>query len=96
MQGPPRQSLHHRHETVLDPPYQLLRGWLLVHHSRWGGASATLWRWGLGKEDDGLQNRVVINIQRNNPIPLSFYKHLPGEVGGAGFAFSHFPTLLGN
>jgi hypothetical protein len=31
-----------------------------------GGASATLWRWGLGKEDDGLQNRVVINFQRNN------------------------------
>jgi hypothetical protein len=27
-----------------------------------GGVSATLWRWGLGKEDDGLQNRVVINI----------------------------------
>jgi glycerol uptake facilitator-like aquaporin len=26
------------------------------------GVSATLWRWGLGKEDDGLQSRVVINI----------------------------------
>jgi hypothetical protein len=35
-----------------------------------GGISATLWRWGLGKEDEGLQNRVVINIQQNNSIPL--------------------------
>jgi hypothetical protein len=26
------------------------------------GVSATLWRWGLGKEDDGLQSIVVINI----------------------------------
>jgi hypothetical protein len=61
-----------------------------------GGTSATLWCWGLGKEDDGLQNRVVINIQQNNSIPLSFDKHLPGEVGGAGFAFPHFPALLGD
>jgi hypothetical protein len=35
-----------------------------------GGISATLWRWGLGKEDEGLQNRVVISIQQNNLIPL--------------------------
>jgi hypothetical protein len=35
-----------------------------------GGISATLWRWGLGKEDDGLQNRVVVSIQQNNSIPL--------------------------
>jgi hypothetical protein len=35
-----------------------------------GGTSATLWRWGLGKEDEGLQNRVVISIQQSNSIPL--------------------------
>jgi hypothetical protein len=35
-----------------------------------GGILATLWRWGLGKEDDGLQNRVVVSIQQNNSIPL--------------------------
>jgi hypothetical protein len=29
------------------------------------GVSATFWRWGLGKEDDGLQSRVVINISTN-------------------------------
>jgi hypothetical protein len=31
-----------------------------------GGTSATLWRWELGKEDEGLQDRVVIGIQQNN------------------------------
>jgi hypothetical protein len=35
-----------------------------------GGISATLWRWGLGKEDKGLQDRVVISIQHNNSTPL--------------------------
>jgi hypothetical protein len=35
-----------------------------------GGVSTTLCRWGLGKEDEGLQNRVVISIQQNNSIPL--------------------------
>jgi hypothetical protein len=35
-----------------------------------GGISATLWCWGLGKEDEGLQNRVIISIQQNNSIPL--------------------------
>jgi hypothetical protein len=35
-----------------------------------GGTSATLWRWGLGKEDEGMQNRVVISIQQSNSIPL--------------------------
>jgi hypothetical protein len=34
------------------------------------GVSATLWRWGLGKEDEGLQNRVVISISQNNSTPL--------------------------
>jgi glycerol uptake facilitator-like aquaporin len=29
------------------------------------GVSATFWCWGLGKEDDGLQSRVVINISTN-------------------------------
>jgi hypothetical protein len=35
-----------------------------------GGVSTALCRWGLGKEDEGLQNRVVISIQQNNSIPL--------------------------
>jgi hypothetical protein len=35
-----------------------------------GGVSTTLCRWGLGKEDEGLQNRVVISIRQNNSIPL--------------------------
>jgi hypothetical protein len=35
-----------------------------------GGVSTTLCRWGLGKEDEGLQNRVVISIQQKNLIPL--------------------------
>jgi hypothetical protein len=35
-----------------------------------GGISATLWHWGLGKEDEGLQDRVVISIQHNNSTPL--------------------------
>jgi hypothetical protein len=35
-----------------------------------GGISATFWRWGLGKEDEGLQNRVVISILQNNLTPL--------------------------
>jgi hypothetical protein len=61
-----------------------------------GGTSATLWRWGLGKEDEGLQNRVVISIQQNNSTPLWFDKHLPGEVSSAGFAFPHFLALPGN
>jgi hypothetical protein len=34
------------------------------------GVSTTLWRWGLGKEDKGLQNRVVISIHQNNSISL--------------------------
>jgi hypothetical protein len=34
------------------------------------GVSTTLWHWGLGREDEGLQNRVVISIQQNNSIPL--------------------------
>jgi hypothetical protein len=34
------------------------------------GVSTTLWRWRLGKEDEGLQNRVVISIQQNNSISL--------------------------
>jgi hypothetical protein len=34
------------------------------------GASTTLWRWGLGKEDEGLQNSVIISIQQNNSISL--------------------------
>jgi hypothetical protein len=33
-----------------------------------GAISATLWRWGLGMEDEGLQNRVVISIQQNTFI----------------------------
>jgi hypothetical protein len=61
-----------------------------------GGVSTTLCRWGLGKEDEGLQNRVVISIQQNNSIPLKFDKHLPGEVGGAGFAFPHLPASPGD
>jgi hypothetical protein len=32
------------------------------------GVSTTFRRWGLGKEDEGLQNRVVISIQQNNSI----------------------------
>jgi hypothetical protein len=32
--------------------------------------STTLWRWGLGKEDEGLQNSVIIGIQQNNSISL--------------------------
>jgi hypothetical protein len=35
-----------------------------------GGVLTTLCRWGLGKEDEGLQNRVVNSIQQNNSIPL--------------------------
>jgi hypothetical protein len=35
-----------------------------------GGISATLWHWGLGMEDEGLQNRVVISVQQNNSTPL--------------------------
>jgi hypothetical protein len=35
-----------------------------------GDVSTTLCRWGLGKEDEGLQNRVVTSIQQNNSIPL--------------------------
>jgi hypothetical protein len=35
-----------------------------------GGVSATLWRWGLGKEDEGLQNRVLVSIQQYNSIPF--------------------------
>jgi hypothetical protein len=34
------------------------------------GVSTTLWSWGLDREDEGLQNRVVISIQQNNSIPL--------------------------
>jgi hypothetical protein len=30
--------------------------------------STTFHRWGLGKEDEGLQNRVVISIQQSNSI----------------------------
>jgi hypothetical protein len=44
-----------------------------------GGVSATLWRWGLGKEDDGLQNRVVINIQRNNSTLYSLTDTYPAR-----------------
>jgi hypothetical protein len=61
-----------------------------------GGVLTTLCHWGLGKEDEGLQNRVVISIQQNNSIPLKFDKHLPGEVGSAGFAFPHLPASLGD
>jgi hypothetical protein len=32
--------------------------------------STTFWRWGLGKEDEGLQNSVIIGIQQNNSISL--------------------------
>jgi hypothetical protein len=34
------------------------------------GVSTTLWRWGLGKEDEGLPNSVIISIQQNNSISL--------------------------
>jgi hypothetical protein len=35
-----------------------------------GDVSTTLCRWGLGKEDEELQNKVVTSIQQNNLIPL--------------------------
>jgi hypothetical protein len=44
-----------------------------------GGISATFWHWGLGKEDDGLQNRVVINIQQNNSTLYSLTDTYPAR-----------------
>jgi hypothetical protein len=55
------------------------------------GISTTFRRWGLGKEDEGLQNSVI-SIQQNNSITSQLNRHLPGEVSGAGFAFLHLPT----
>jgi hypothetical protein len=60
-----------------------------------GGTSATLWRWEPGKEDEGLQDRVVIGVQQSNS-PLLFDRYLPGEVSGAGFTFPHLPAPPGN
>jgi hypothetical protein len=55
------------------------------------GISTTFHRWGLGKEDEGLQNSVI-SIQQNNLITSQLDRHLPGEVSGAGFTFLHLPT----
>jgi hypothetical protein len=44
-----------------------------------GGISATLWRWGLGKEDEGLPNRVVISIQQNNSTLSSLTNIYPAR-----------------
>jgi hypothetical protein len=60
-----------------------------------GGISATLWRWEPGKEDEGLQDKVVIGVQQSNS-PLLFNRYLPGEVSGAGFTFPHLPAPPGN
>jgi hypothetical protein len=60
------------------------------------GVSTTFRRWGLGKEDEGLQNRVVISIQQNNSITSQLDRYLPGEVSGASFAFLHLPTPPGD
>jgi hypothetical protein len=55
------------------------------------GISTTFRRWGLGKEDEGLQNSVI-SIQQNNSITSQLDRHLPGKVSGAGFTFLHLPT----
>jgi hypothetical protein len=60
------------------------------------GVSSTFRRWGLGKEDEGLQNRVVISIQQNNSITSQVDRYLPGEVSGASFTFLHLPTPPGD
>jgi hypothetical protein len=54
------------------------------------GISTTFRRWGLGKEDEGLQNSVI-SIQQNNSITSQLDRHLPGKVSGAGFMFLHLP-----
>jgi hypothetical protein len=55
------------------------------------GISTTFRRWGLGKEDEGLQNSVI-SIQQNNSTTSQLDRHLPGKVSGAGFTFLHLPT----
>jgi hypothetical protein len=60
------------------------------------GVSTTFRRWGLGKEDEGLQNRVVINIQQNNSMTSQLDRYLPSEVSGTGFTFLHLPTPPGD
>jgi hypothetical protein len=55
------------------------------------GISTTFRRWGLGKEDEGLQNSII-SIQQNNSITSQLDRHLPGKVSGAGFTFLHLPT----
>jgi hypothetical protein len=41
-----------------------------------GGTPATFWRWESGKEDEGLQDRVVISIQQNNSTVFMFRQTL--------------------
>jgi hypothetical protein len=60
------------------------------------GVLTTFRRWGLGKDDEGLQNRLVINIQQNNSMTSQLDRYLPGEVSGAGFTFLHLPTPPGD
>jgi hypothetical protein len=55
------------------------------------GILTTFRRWGLGKEDEGLQNSVI-SIQQNNSITSQLDRHLPSKVSGAGFTFLHLPT----
>jgi hypothetical protein len=55
------------------------------------GISTTFRRWGLGKQDEGLQNSVI-SIQQNNSITSQLDRHLPGKVSGTGFTFLHLPT----
>jgi hypothetical protein len=60
-----------------------------------GGTSATLWRWEPGKEDEGLQDRVVISVQQNNSTVMIVRQTLTRQGQWCWLCVSAYPDVAG-
>jgi hypothetical protein len=60
-----------------------------------GGTSATFWRWEPGKEDEGLQDRVVISVQQNNSTVFIVRQTLTRQGQWRWLCVSSYPDVAG-